>query len=339
MTARSKKKLIKNPEQLAFAVATLIAVAIMGVFMIVTMPGRGHRGPLPTLAEKEKKLAADLRVHVEKLSEEIGQRSLVTPDALEEAASYIESELFGMGYQPGAHEYSVYKHTVRNIEVEIKGGARPDEILIIGAHYDTVPGTPGADDNASAVAGLLELARAFKGETPSVTIRFVFFVNEEPPFFKTGDMGSYRYAMRSKELGENIIGMLCLESIGYYSGEPESQQFPPPLGFFYPHTGDFIGFVGNIKSRKFLYSAIKAFRETTRFPSEGLAVPLPITGTDWSDHWAFWEAGYPAVMVTDTALFRNPNYHGPGDTAEKLDYESMARVVGGVGRIIETATR
>lgn len=311
---------------------------MMGVFMIITMPGRNHKGLLPPLTEEETSLAPGLRAHVEKLATGIGERSLLTPDALEEAASHIESSLREMGYSPEAQEYSVHGLSVRNIEAEIKGSTRPDEILIVGAHYDTVPGTPGADDNASAVAGLLELAKAFNDKSPAVTVRFVFFVNEEPPFFKTADMGSFRYAMRSRERGENIIGMLCLESIGYYSDRTGSQSFPPPLGLFYPDKANFIGFVSNLKSRKLLYKSIEAFRESARFPSEGLAAPLPITGTDWSDHWSFWKAGYPAVMITDTALFRNPDYHMPGDTADRLDYESMARVVKGIENIIYSLT-
>ena len=241
-----------------------------------------------------------------------------------------------MGYKYMRQEFKVYKHTVRNISVELPGDERPDEILVVGAHYDTVSGTPGADDNASAVAGVLELAREFKDEKTPVTLRFIFYVNEEPPFFKTSDMGSYQAAMESKEKGERITAMLCLESIGIYSDEPGSQEFPPPLGLFYPDSGNFIAFVSNWRSRELLYKVIGTFRETTAFPSEGLVAPLPITGTDWSDHWSYWQAGYRAIMITDTALFRNNYYHTSLDTPDKLDYKRTARVVLGLGIVVRT---
>ena len=166
------------------------------------------------------------------------------------------------------------------------------------------------------------------------TVRFVLFANEEPPFFQTADMGSLVYAKRCRQRGENIVAMLSVETIGYYSERPGSQQYPPPMGLLYPSTGDFIGFVGNVKSRHLVRELVGSFRRHAQFPSEGAALPGSMTGVSWSDQWAFWQEGYPAVMVTDTAPFRYPYYHHPADTPDRLDYERMARVVDGLRAVL-----
>jgi Zn-dependent M28 family amino/carboxypeptidase len=210
---------------------------------------------------------------------------------------------------------------------------------VIGAHYDSVAGTAGANDNASGVAALLELGRLLKKTKPERTVRLVAFVNEEPPWFQTEEMGSLVYARRAKKRGERIVAMLALETIGCYSDLPKSQHYPAPFNMFYPDTGNFIAFVGNLRSRSLLRRAIGTFRATTPFPSEGVAAPESISGIGWSDHWSFWQEGYPALMVTDTAPFRYLHYHESEDTPEKLDYERMARVVTGLGRVaMELAT-
>jgi Iap family predicted aminopeptidase len=211
--------------------------------------------------------------------------------------------------------------------------------MVIGAHYDSPTDSPGANDNASGVAALLELARQFKTARPVRTVRFVAFVNEEPPFFQTDLMGSRVYAANARKRGEKIVAMLALETIGYYSDQAGSQHYPPPFNLFYPDTGNFIAFVGNIASRSLVHSSIKIFRESTRFPSEGLAAPGFIPGIGWSDQWAFWQEGYPGIMITDTAPFRYPQYHQREDTPDKLEYEQMARVVAGIGRVVEELTK
>jgi Zn-dependent M28 family amino/carboxypeptidase len=221
-----------------------------------------------------------------------------------------------------------------NLIVETLGSTKPKEIIVIGAHYDTCMGTPGADDNATGVAGVLALARAFAGRPQARTLRFALFVNEEPPTFQTPDMGSWVYAKACRARGDNIVAMFSLESIGYYCDEPGSQKYPPPVGLFYPSKGDFIAFIGNGSNRALVRRCIRQFRSTTQFPSEGAAVPAALPGVGWSDHWSFWQEGYPALMVTCTAPFRNPNYHKPGDTPETLDYERLARVVMGVERVV-----
>jgi len=250
--------------------------------------------------------------------------------ALEEAAQYIERMLAASGYPVRAQRIETALGEVRNLEVEVRGGARGTEIVIVGAHYDSIIGAVGANDNGSGVGAVLELARLFKEAKPARTLRFVAFVNEEPPFYRGDEMGSRYYAQRSKELGDNIVAMFSLETIGYYSERPGSQRYPFPLNFFYPSTGNFIAFVSNLSSRALLHETIASFRRHAEFPSEAVAAPAVLPGVDWSDHWSFWREGYPALMVTDTALYRYPHYHTMQDTPDKVDYERLARVVTGL---------
>ncbi|MCZ6478871.1 MAG: M28 family peptidase [candidate division NC10 bacterium] len=275
-----------------------------------------------------------LERHVSMLAGEIGERNIWHPQGLEASVDYIEKVLGDSGYQVEMQEYKVEGKPVANLEAERIGTSLAGEIVVVGAHYDSVFGTPGANDNASGVAGLLEIARLLATEELSRTVRFVAFVNEEPPFFLTGDMGSRVYASRSRRRGEDIVAMLSIETIGYYSEVSGSQHYPFPFSYFYPTTANFIGFVGNFSSRRLVRRAIGTFREHTRFPSEGLAAPEWVTGVGWSDHWSFWQEGYPAIMVTDTALFRYDHYHTPQDTPEKLDYARTARVVSGLTRVV-----
>ncbi|MCI0342050.1 MAG: M28 family peptidase [Planctomycetales bacterium] len=298
------------------------------------MPGRTHRGPLPPLTEEERALRGRLEGHVRTLAGEIGERSLGRPAGLARAAAYVEAELRGAGHAVASQEHVAGGEKVRNIEAEILGTGAADEIVVVGGHYDSVLGMPGANDNASGTAAVIEVARALAGRKLSRTVRFVAFVNEEPPYFKTEEMGSRVYARRCRERGEKVLAMLSLETIGYYRDEPGSQRYPFPFSLFYPGEGNFIGFVGNLGSRSLVRRCVGSFRSHTAFPSEGGALPGWITGVDWSDHWSFWKEGYPAVMVTDTAPFRYPYYHHPGDTPDRIDYERTARVVAGIARVV-----
>ncbi len=298
------------------------------------MPGHSHRGPLPPLTPEEALLSHRLREHVAVLAGKIGERNALRYEALQQAAGYIAGRFRELGLvvreEPCPGEVS----EVANLEAEVKGIRHPDEIVVVGAHYDTVRGSPGANDNGSGVAALLELPRLFADQNPDRTVRFVAFVNEEPPYFQTDKMGSRVYARHAKERGEKIVAMLSLETIGWYSDQPQSQHYPPPFNLFYPHTGNFIGFVSDLGSSALLRRTIGTFRATTQFPSEGLAAPGWIEGIGWSDHWSFWQEGYPAVMVTDTAPFRYHFYHEAEDTPEKLDYDRMALVVAGLRRVV-----
>lgn len=278
----------------------------------------------------------NLRRTVHFLCNETGSRSYLEVDALNKAGDYIRSELINYGYTVLEQTYEVKGHIYKNIYTEIRGEKSPGKVLIVGAHYDTVTGTPGADDNASGVAGLLELARLLSNRTFDKTIQLIAFTLEEPPFFRSRFMGSHVYAQSLNQKGIDVEGVICLEMIGYFTDEPESQLFPVPFfRWIYPTKGNFIIIVGNIHSRNFLNRVKSGFKKGTDLPVESLsAIPL-LPGIDFSDHRSFWKFNYDAVMVTDTAFYRNPQYHGIGDIPEILDYERMAKVVLGLKYAIE----
>ena len=276
-----------------------------------------------------------LKAHVVKLASEIGERNVFKPDALRRAANYLRAVWVEQGYRVNDHSYRM--RTLgewANLEVTIPGAERPEEIVVIGAHYDSVLGSPGANDNGSGVAALLELSRVLAGIKPKRTLRFVAFVNEEPPFFKTASMGSRVYAAEARRKNEIIVAMLSLETIGYFSDRPGSQYYPPFFRWFYPDRGNFIGFVANIGSRALMKEAVAAFRAAAEFPVEHVATFGWIPGVDWSDHGSFWDQGYPALMVTDTALYRYPHYHSAADTPDKLDYARLKRVTEGLKGVV-----
>jgi Zn-dependent M28 family amino/carboxypeptidase len=309
-----------------------------GYFAMIRMPGKSYTGALDPLDPGGKAVAEQLHADVEALAGRIGERSVRRPKGLHAAADLIDSELTAAGFTTSRQTFTVEGVACDNVEAEIRGRDRPNDIVIIGAHYDSVPYTTGANDNASGVAAMLALARTFAKAHPAATVRFLAFANEEQPYFYTPAMGSLVYAKRCKERGENIVGMISLETIGFYSDAKGSQKYPPPLDFFYPTEGNFIGIVGDRSSRDLVHRAVGTFRRTTRFPSEGASLFRFIPGVGWSDQWAFWQMGYPAIMFTDTAPFRYPHYHRETDTPDKLDYDRMARVVGGVQHVVEDLT-
>ena len=301
---------------------------------MIRMPGQSHQGPLPTLTEEQRTLEQELHSHVQTLAGQIGERNVFSHDRLVMAADYIGATLAGAGYEARRQPFEVGGKICENVEAEVRGSQRPDDIIVIGAHYDSVQGSPGANDNASGVAAMLALARAFAKASPARTLRFVAFTNEEPPLFQTKYMGSRVYARRSRERGENIVLMLSLETIGYYSDEPGSQHLLFPLNLIYPSTGNFIAFVSNVENGFLVRQLVGSFRQVAQFPSEGGALWGLLPGVGWSDHWAFWKEGFPAVMVTDTALYRYPAYHSNADRPEFVQYERMARVVSGLQAVI-----
>jgi Peptidase family M28 len=313
----------------------LFVLAVAWIWQMVEMPLRSYSGTLPPMSQDESKLASRLAEHIQYLSTKLGEKNLAHPAELDAAAAYIKNSLQTYGYTVVEHSYVVAGQQVKNLEVMLDGSDTNAGQVVIGAHYDTVRGAPGANDNGSGVAAVLELARQFRREKPRKTIRLVLFVNEEPPYFQTSDMGSLVYARELRRDNVQISSMLSLETIGYYSDQPGSQKYPPVLSLFYPNKGNFIGFVGNPESRDLVRRAIRQFRESTKFPSEGIAAPSDWPGIGWSDHWSFWQAGYPAIMVTDTAPFRYPYYHTPDDTMKHVDCEKMARVVVGIRQVIE----
>jgi len=320
---------------LAGVVMAVSVVVIWAYLTMIRMPGESFRGAMPVLSSDEMALSGEMRLSVEELADRIGERNPGTYGGLVAAEEYLISSLRSAGLPVRRQSYDVAGRRCENLEVEIAGSDRADEIVVVGAHYDSAPGTAGADDNASGVAATLALARRFAGTRPSRTLRLLFFVNEEPPYFQRPLMGSRVYAASSRSRGEHIVAMISLETIGLFSDVEGSQQYPFPFSLFYPSTGNFIGFVGNLDSRDLLHTAISAFRDSATIPSDGVAAPESISGIGWSDHWAFWQEDVPAIMITDTAPFRSPYYHTPEDTPEKIDYEKMARVVAGVRHVVE----
>jgi Peptidase family M28 len=317
---------------LGITIAVTAVLALLWWFG-VRMPGKKISKAAP-LSSDELELREELRRDVQKLAGEIGERNMWHYAQLNAAADFIEDSFSRAGFRPRRDSYEMRGQACHNIEAEIPG-TRP-EIILIGAHYDSVFGSPGANDNGSGMAAMLALARRFAGRRTEHTLRFVAFVNEEPPNFLSGRMGSFVYAGRCKARGDQISAMISLETIGYFSDAPHSQFYPGPgFGLFYPKVGNFIGFVSNVQSRALLRLVIALFRGHAKIPSEGAALPSFIPGVSWSDQWSFWRYGYPGIMVTDTAPFRYPYYHSASDTPDKLDYDRFTLVVSGMQKVIE----
>ena len=279
-------------------------------------------------------LVANLTRHVDCLAGLIGPRPFSNQPAFSAAATYVENELTKAGHNVSRHIYTIDNRDVANLIAEVPGGRRKDEIVILGAHYDTVPPTPGADDNASAVAVLIEVARLLNNWKPPRTVRFVSFACEEPPHCYTDDMGSRAYAQQCRARGERIVGMLCLEMVGYYTTDRNSQKIPPgiprTIRWAFPKRGDFLAAVGNLQSWKLNWQFRRGFKRAVRFPLFSICLPESINEIRRSDNSSFWDHGYPALMLTDTSFLRNPNYHLTTDTPDTLDYHRMAQVTLGV---------
>lgn len=339
----------------------VIAMAFIVVYRLMFyMPGKSGGKQPPLLRVSEPELAISLERHVQMLATTIGARSLTrSSDGLAQSAQYIADCFESYGLSVTQQEYAIETDAVRkrqekslgtefqfdvmgktssNVIAEIKGSIKPDEIVVIGAHYDSVFDCPAANDNGSGVATLLEIAAYCAQVKMDRTLRFVAFTNEEPPFFGTKDMGSYQYAQQCRQNGDNIVAMLSLETLGYYSDEPNSQDYPKPFNLFYPSKGNFLAFVSNIKCRELTRKCVRAFRDSAAFPSEGICAPEKISGVGFSDHAAFWRFDYPGVMVTDTAFCRYPHYHKPQDTADKVNYEKLALVTQGLIHVVAELT-
>jgi hypothetical protein len=274
---------------------------------------------------RERELRIELESHVHRLAGEIGERNFQKYQALQDCISYIEDYWSGAGYVVEHQNYTTLDLQFTNLWTEIPGRTRPEEVVVLGAHYDTILGTPGADDNATAVAGLLALSGRARQRDWDRTLRFVAFANEEPPFFMSPSMGSLVYAQSCQERNEKIQAMVCLEMLGYYT---DAQ--PDTLGLL-PAEGNFIALVRR---------AAQAFRKKVRFPFQAATpseIAVPYAG--FSDHWSFWQHGYKAFMITDTGPLRNPHYHQPSDLPDTLNYDLMSRVVYGVEGILEELAR
>jgi Zn-dependent M28 family amino/carboxypeptidase len=276
-------------------------------------------------------LARSLRAHVEMLAGTIGERNVFRPQGLAAARDYIETTWRDQGYEVGAQEYETRGVRCANLEVSRTGAGRSEEVILLGAHYDSVRACPGANDNGSGVAALLEIARRFAALAPALTVRFVAFVNEEPPFFMTRRQGSAVYAKAARRRGDDIRLMVSLETLGYYSDAPGSQRYPPLFRFLYPDRGDFLGLVSDLRSRRTMRRVVKVFRDRCDFPLQHTATWRWVPGVAWSDHLPFWRQGYRALMATDTAFYRYRYYHTAQDTPDKLAYPAFGRATEALG--------
>lgn len=322
------------------ALAAIAAVLALAVWYSIVFPRQPYTGPLPPLTAEQSELVPKLAAHLEAVASR--PHNVAHYADLEAAAVYIETTLKAYGHTAVPQTYEVDGRTVRNIEavIEPQSPSPATPSYILGAHYDSAGTSPGANDNGTGVAALLELARILADLKPRThRIRLVFYVNEEQPYSHSPSMGSWRHAKSLAEKGEQVTGMMSLETLGYFSNEPGSQKFPFPFGLIYSDRGNFVAFVGLPGSRTFLHRAISAFRKHAAFPSIGGVAPGFIPGIDHSDHWSYHQFGYPALMVTDTAPFRNPYYHRREDLPAAVDTESLARVTIAIAESVRDLAR
>jgi hypothetical protein len=302
---------------------------------IIGMPGRSYGGSFAALSQRELTVRRELERTLRKLAEEIGERNDRKYAGLQAGEEFIASEFSACGYPVTKQSFQHNGVEMNNVIAEKRGTRYPHLIVVVGAHHDTVYGTGGADDNTSGVSALLAIAWLLKDRDLPFTLRLVAFANEENQNSKVWeDMGSYRYAKLCHDRGDQILGMVSLEMLGYYSDEPGSQQYPSPFNLLFPDVGNFIGFVGNLRSRAWVRKCIGSFRERCRFPSEGAAVPERFRDIARSDHWSFWQFNWPALMVTDTSNFRNRLYHTVNDTPAIIDFDRLARLTVGLSEMV-----
>ena len=313
----------------------IIGLIILFGWYMMSMPGKSYTGPLPELSESEKKLQEALKAHINKVAVNIGERNMWHLSKLNEAADYIQKTWEAQGFTVKKHVYQVENKDFYNLYIDIPGTNLKDEMIIVGAHYDSVYASPGANDNGTGVASILELSNFFKDKKQKRTLRFVAFTNEEPPMYFSKFMGSIEFVKSILTEKNKIKAMISIETIGCYDDKPNSQIYPFFFKLWYPDKGNFIAFISNMYSRKLVRRTLGVFRKTTKFPSEGIAAPSFIPGIAWSDQWAFWRYGIPGIMITDTALFRYRYYHTDQDTPDKINYDGFTRVVLGIEKVIE----
>ncbi len=311
----------------------IIALLLIALWFWVTQPLLSRATP----SSQRMVDPARLETHVRTLSLELGPRNESNPQKLDLVADYIKYEFIQTNAVVSQQTYQVNGNTYRNVIAEF--GPDSEERIVVGAHYDTAGPLPGADDNASGVAGLIELAHLLARQQPPLRVELVAFTLEEPPYFRTPNMGSSVHAKSLRTQNKRVRAMLCLEMIGYFSDEPNSQHFPAAaLSAFYPSTGNYIGVVGRLSDWSLVRHIKATMRNASHLPVYSINAPSFVSGVDFSDHVNYWDAGYSALMITDTAFYRNRHYHTAQDTPEKLDYKRMAMVVEGVyAAVVELA--
>jgi Zn-dependent M28 family amino/carboxypeptidase len=313
-----------------YRLGVVVAVAagvLAGVAWYVTQPVT-----LPPPVATPRIDAARLEAHVRMLSETLAPRDAALPDRLDAAAAYIRAELERTGARVNEQPYSAYGATYRNVVAAF--GPADGDVIVVGAHYDAADGFPGADDNASGVAGLIELAHALRTATLPVRVELVAYTLEED-FFRLPEMGSAVHAKSLADARVPVRLMIALEMIGYFSDAPDSQRYPmAALHALYPSTGNFVAVVGGIGDGALVARVKRAMLAASDLPVRSINAPSVIPGIDWSDHRSYWAHDYDAVMITDTAFFRNTAYHTAGDTADRIDYARMAKVVAGAYAVV-----
>lgn len=313
--------MIASALRIAVGVVVGLALLILIAGPLFRLPSFG-RDPFPPGPRADP---AALRAHVERLCSQAPPRTWGTPEGIDAAGEYIASVLSRTSAVVSRQEYKAGRGTTRNIVARFGPASGP--LTVVGAHYDVFGSLPGADDNASGVAGLLEIARLLDARSLAQPVELVAYSTEEPPFFASQEMGSAVHARSLREHEVPVAQMIGLEMIGYFT---EKQPYSNlPLTLIYPSKGNFIAVVGRWKDRGLALQMKRSFRGATHVPAVSYNGPVGF-GSDLSDHRNYWAEGIPAVMVTDTAFWRNRNYHTGYDVPESLDYESMAGVVDGV---------
>ena len=312
---------MKKLKRMTLLVVILLVLPILLIWLILAQPSYVRNRASPAEVD-----AAKLKEHVVTLSRTYFPRDYSNVENLDKCAEYIRSHLESAGARVSLQEFDTVGATYKNVRGVFgpEDGAR----VVVGAHYDACRSTPGADDNASGVAGLIELAYLLGRAELELMVELVAFPLEEPPFFETEDMGSAHHARLLRHEGREVRAMIGLEMIGYFRDKFGSQKFPiPVLWLYYPARGNFIAVVGSMTQRKLVRTVKSLMRGSTDLPVHSLNAPRFVPGIDFSDHMNYWDQGYDAVMVSDSAFYRNNNYHEPTDTADTLDYERMAKVV------------
>ena len=328
--AERRRRIIK----FMLLVVLILLLALIAMWFWVTQPLLSRATP-----NSERTVdPARLEAHVRKISLEFGPRDVNHTENLDNVAAYIKNEFSQTSAFVSEQVYRVQGKSFRNVIAHF--GPETEERIIVGAHYDTAGPLPGADDNASGVAGLLELARLIDRQQLKVRLELVAFSTEEPPYFGTVGMGSYVHADSLRQQNVRVRAMYSLEMIGCFSDAPNSQYFPIGLlSALYPSTGNYIAVVGRVSDGFLVRRTKAAMRNAAPLPVYSINAPQVIPGVDLSDQRNYWHAGYNAVMITDTAFYRNRNYHTVHDTAEKLDYKRMAMVVEGVYAAVSELAR
>lgn len=314
-------------------ICSLLLILFMAGCYLIAQPSMRSNEPSSKKADE-----VQLRKDVDALSKNFHPRNSDNPENLNRCADYISTHFKEAGATVEMQEFIVDKITYKNVIARF-GVGKPKKI-IVGAHYDSCDDTPGADDNASGVAGLLELARLIGKDQPDIEIELVAYSLEEPPFFGGPQMGSVFHANSVAAEKEKIIGVIVLEMIGYFSDELGSQDYPAPvMKGYYPTRANYITVVSQWDQSEWIADLKAGMQGTTDLPVYSFRAPASLPGIDYSDHRNYWPHNIPAAMVTNTAFYRNKNYHRPGDTAERLDYHRMGKVVVGVYEAIKVLAK